>query len=293
MAFPIVLSPGQTTQFGIKFLPSAIGARTGTFAVASNAPTPSVDVDLTGTGLEVLPGPEGSTVAYYVSLAAGTFADITVTPPNGSAGDLMIVVMSGDSSTVVTPPEGWTMVEQYIGDGTAEFLAMFWKVRGASEPSAVFDRASSSYTIWACHNFIVTGRPGMTEYDDHSMTTTLSPSPNYTATNIVTSKRNTLLIMATATAYLDTNLLSYDGPNGPDGLLPSPGILSSGPTTLGTFDYTMWAQTLGAYHSGYPYNVRVFVGFWSGEGNTAPVTIASPIGNTMGTTFLAAFREPD
>lgn len=294
VTFPISIAPGQSVQVPFSFTPTAEGARSGNALVYSNAPGSPAVCALTGTGDPIPPGPPGSMVQYYASLAGGTSANITVTMPNGSPGDLLVAVLSGDNSDAITAPVGWNVVENYIGDGVTDaFLFVAWKIRGASEPSAVFTRTTNSEMAWACHNFIVTGRPAMTVFDGSVGATASTPAASYSVPGLATSKPNTLLMFFTAARVVDTNLLSYSGPINPPPLLPSPGFVTAGPTTIGTFDYTMWGQSFGAYNTGGPFIVRTFVGFWSGEGFTGPISYISPVGSVESRSFLLVFREPD
>lgn len=294
VTFPISIAPGQSVQVPISFTPTAVGARSGNALVYSNAPGSPAVCALTGIGDPIPPGPPGSMVQYYVSAEGGITADITVSMPNGSAGDLLVIVLGGDSSSAITGPDGWNVIENNIGDGVTDpFLVVAWKIRGVSEPSAVFTRSVSGQMVWACHNFIVTGRPPMNALDATVGYSATTPVPTYSVPGFGTTKPNTLLMFITIAGVVDTYLLSYDGPTNPPPLLPSPGVVSAGPTTLGTFDYTMWGQTFAAYDTAAPYIIRSFVGFWSGEGFTGPVSYISPIGNVESRSFLLAFREPD
>jgi len=69
---------------------------------------------------------------------------ITISRPSPTnAGDLLIaaVATDGDTSSVIAPPEGWTLINPgaYNGEVT---LGVWWKIAGASEP------ASYQFTWW-------------------------------------------------------------------------------------------------------------------------------------------------
>lgn len=51
VGFPIQVAVGSTTTISVFFSPTAVGTRTGTFAITTNAPTSVFTINLTGSGL--------------------------------------------------------------------------------------------------------------------------------------------------------------------------------------------------------------------------------------------------
>jgi alpha-tubulin suppressor-like RCC1 family protein len=140
------VSPGSSTTFTVSFSPAALDNRSTTLRVASNDPdTPNFDVQLSGTGIDILPpviatpanitvfstGPL-TTVTYAPTATdnSGSTPSLTVTPPSGSPFNVGVTTVnvtatdgSGNQSfasftvTVLEPPH--LEVQEPVGTALA------------------------------------------------------------------------------------------------------------------------------------------------------------------------------
>jgi trimeric autotransporter adhesin len=91
--FPPAPAAGSSCTFNVKFSPSALGQRTGTFVVNTNDPNnPSQTINLSGTGISggtaTLNPAAGSTLAFGNEAQGGTSAAQTITLTNTGTGPL-------------------------------------------------------------------------------------------------------------------------------------------------------------------------------------------------------------
>ena len=78
-ALPLTLAPGQTLSLPVKFGPVNAGVKTGKLMIASNAAaTPSVAVNLKGSGAAQTPPPTSPTPALTISNTAVDFGSVTL-----------------------------------------------------------------------------------------------------------------------------------------------------------------------------------------------------------------------
>lgn len=67
----------------------------------------------------------------------GRVTTLMIAKPVGTAsGDFLIAAVAARLAPAVTPPSGWTMVQDQTDPSSALRQVMFWKVAGASEPSS-------------------------------------------------------------------------------------------------------------------------------------------------------------
>ena len=97
-SLPLTLQPGQTLSLPVKFGPRNAGVKTGKLMIASDAAaTPSMAVNLTGSGAAQTPPPTASTPALTISNTAVDFGSVTL----GSQGTTSVTLTSSGTAAVV------------------------------------------------------------------------------------------------------------------------------------------------------------------------------------------------
>lgn len=96
------LAAGGSCTFGLDFLPTAIGTRSGTLTITSNAPTSPDNVPVTGNGIPGTPDlvVTPSSVDFGSQLVGATSTPVTVTLLNRGTADVNLsgISISGDFS---------------------------------------------------------------------------------------------------------------------------------------------------------------------------------------------------
>lgn len=143
-----------------------------------------------------------SFIAFSSASAGATAASsISLTIPSGTqSGDLLIAfLVHNHPQGGVAPPSGWTLIRLQSNTGTSNLPVrseVYWKLAGASEPSAVFSSPGNAglvftATISSFRNVDPTA-PIQAEF----FASIADPSTNYALSNIATNKANSLIFFA-------------------------------------------------------------------------------------------------
>src|SRR5207244_491715 len=83
MAFPVSLAPGQSSNLGVQFAPSAVGSMSGSVSLPSNAHNSPTIISLAGSGAQAASGQLSSNPASInfgnVVVASGSVQTVTLT----------------------------------------------------------------------------------------------------------------------------------------------------------------------------------------------------------------------
>ena len=105
---PVTLTAGQTATFTVSFTPASAGAVSGNVTVTSNAPTPTLTIPLSGTGIALGALTTSPTSLSFGSVTVGSNQSLseTVTNTGGSSVTISQVGISGTGYTMsgITAP---------------------------------------------------------------------------------------------------------------------------------------------------------------------------------------------
>ena len=108
LTLPVTLNPGQSTNYAVTFAPKSAGTFSGNLAITSNAPNPTLNVALSGTGVAGGQLTSNPTSLSFGSVQTGSKKMLSETLTNSSTAAITIsrVVPSGAgfSFSGMTPP---------------------------------------------------------------------------------------------------------------------------------------------------------------------------------------------
>jgi uncharacterized repeat protein (TIGR02543 family) len=308
-SYPVVLTPGNSTIYGITFTPSALNTRNAALRLTSNAENGATyDAELTGNGIPV--------PTYTITASSG--GNGTVTP----AG--VTTVNSGDSQAYsITPSAGYHIVDVLVDTVSQGAIGSFTfnNVTANHTISATF--AINTYTITATAGAGGSIAPsGVTTVNyDASQAYTITPNANYHILDVLvdgisigaaanyTFSNVTANRTIDATFAVDTHTVTYSN-NGGTGAQSDPSspynsgslvtVLGAGSTARTGYTFANW--NTAANGSGTSYNpadtftisanttlyaqwtINQYSLFYNGNGNTggtAPATQTADFGSSV------------
>jgi centrosomal CEP192-like protein/HYDIN/CFA65/VesB family protein len=108
LSLPVTLSPGQSTNYAVTFAPKSAGTFSGNLAITSNAPNPTLNVVLSGTGVAGGQLTSNPTSLSFGSVQTGSKKTLSETLTNSSTSAVTISQViptgTGFSFSGMTPP---------------------------------------------------------------------------------------------------------------------------------------------------------------------------------------------
>ena len=108
LTLPVTLNPGSTAGYSITFAPQSAGSSSGNLAITSNAPNPTLNVPLSGTGAMSGQLSANPTSLSFGSVQTGTKKTVSETLTNSSSGAVTISRIrasgTGFSFSGINPP---------------------------------------------------------------------------------------------------------------------------------------------------------------------------------------------
>ena len=123
----------RTVTYQIPGGGAVVNLATGLSSTTDPSPTSNLDsLAMTITGAESCVGvPGGSPVTYQActeTKLASSASDITLTSPvSTQIGDLLVATVVTENTTTLTPPAGWTQIDQGQSNGGSVTVGVWWR----------------------------------------------------------------------------------------------------------------------------------------------------------------------